>query len=96
MAKPEAVLIYVGTLAAGCGSSTPAYCTDASQLKTSVGNLGNVDVAKNADRDHLGEGPACGDRGHRGRVLGRPGEELGERAAERHLRELPVTGARSR
>ena len=33
-------------LAAGCGSSTPAYCTDASQLKTSVGNLGNVDVAK--------------------------------------------------
>jgi hypothetical protein len=25
----------------------PAYCTDASQLKTSVNNLGNVNVAKN-------------------------------------------------
>ena len=34
-------------LAAGCSSSTPAYCTDAANLKTSVSNLGNVDVAKN-------------------------------------------------
>ena len=35
-------------LAAGCtSSSTPAYCTDAASLKTSVSNLGNVDVAKN-------------------------------------------------
>jgi hypothetical protein len=32
--------------AAGC-SSKPAYCTDADQLKTSVQDLGNVDVAKN-------------------------------------------------
>jgi len=42
---PAAVLV-LATLAAGC-SSKPAYCTDASQLKTSVDNLGNVDVAKN-------------------------------------------------
>ena len=28
-------------------SSKPAYCTDAANLKTSVGNLGNVDVATN-------------------------------------------------
>ena len=34
-------------LAAGCSSSTPAYCTAAANLKTSVSNLGNVDVAKN-------------------------------------------------
>ena len=34
-------------LAAGCSSSTPAYCTAAANLKTSVTNLGNVDVAKN-------------------------------------------------
>ena len=34
-------------LAAGCSSSTPAYCTDAANLKTSVSDLGNVDVAKN-------------------------------------------------
>jgi hypothetical protein len=33
-------------LAAGC-SSKPAYCADAGQLKTSVQNLGNVDVATN-------------------------------------------------
>jgi hypothetical protein len=43
-----AVLILVlSGLAAGCSSSKPAYCTDADQLKTSVQNLGNVDVAKN-------------------------------------------------
>ena len=30
-----------------CSSSPPAYCTAASQLKTSVHNLGNVNVAKN-------------------------------------------------
>ena len=34
-------------LAAGCSSSTPAYCTAAANLKTSVSDLGNVDVAKN-------------------------------------------------
>ncbi len=33
-------------LAAGC-SSKPAYCTDAANLKTSVSNLGNVNVATN-------------------------------------------------
>ena len=43
---PAAVLVLSG-LAAGCSSSTPAYCTDAANLKTSVSNLGNVDVAKN-------------------------------------------------
>ena len=45
---PAAVVILVlSGLAAGCSSSKPAYCTDASQLKTSVQDLGNVDVAKN-------------------------------------------------
>ena len=45
---PAAVVILVSPgLAAGCSSSKPAYCTDASQLKTSVQDLGNVDVAKN-------------------------------------------------
>jgi hypothetical protein len=34
-------------MAAGCSSSKPAYCTDAANLKTSVQNLGNADVAKN-------------------------------------------------
>ena len=34
-------------LAAGCSSSAPAYCTAAANLKTSVSNLGTVDVAKN-------------------------------------------------
>ena len=46
---PAAVLVLSG-LAAGCsssGSSKPAYCTAASQLKTSVHNLGNVNVAQN-------------------------------------------------
>ena len=43
---PAAVLVLSG-LAAGCSSSKPAYCTDAANLKTSVSNLGNVDVAKN-------------------------------------------------
>ena len=43
---PAAVLILAG-LAAGCSSSKPAYCTDAANLKTSVQNLGNADVAKN-------------------------------------------------
>ena len=42
---PAAVLVASG-LATGC-SRTPAYCTAASNLKTSVSNLGNVDVAKN-------------------------------------------------
>jgi prophage DNA circulation protein len=45
---PVGVLVLaLSGLAAGCGSSAPAYCTDASQLKTSVQDLGNVDVAKN-------------------------------------------------
>jgi len=47
---PAAVMVLaLSGLAAGCSSSSskPAYCTDASQLKTSVQNLGNVDVAKN-------------------------------------------------
>jgi len=47
---PAAVVVLVlSGLAAGysSSSSTPAYCADASQLKTSVDNLGNVDVAKN-------------------------------------------------
>ena len=43
---PAAVLVLSG-LAAGCSSSKPAYCTDAANLKTSVSNLGNVDVATN-------------------------------------------------
>jgi hypothetical protein len=43
---PVAALILAG-LSAGCSSSKPAYCTAASQLKTSVQNLGDVDVAKN-------------------------------------------------
>ena len=45
MLLPAVVLVLSG-LAAGC-SSTPAYCTDATNLKTSVSNLSNVDVAKN-------------------------------------------------
>lgn len=44
---PAAIVILSGLMAAGCSSSKPAYCTDAANLKTSVQNLGNVDVAKN-------------------------------------------------
>ena len=43
---PTAVLSLSG-LAAGCSSRPPAYCTAAANLKTSVSNLGNVDVATN-------------------------------------------------
>jgi hypothetical protein len=43
---PAVVLVLSG-LTAGCGSSTPAYCTAGSQLKTSIHDLGNVDVTKN-------------------------------------------------
>ena len=43
---PTAVLSLPG-LAAGCSSRPPAYCTAAANLKTSVSNLGNVDVATN-------------------------------------------------
>jgi hypothetical protein len=44
---PAAVLpLVLSGLAAGC-SSTPSYCTAATNLKTSVSNLGDVDVAKN-------------------------------------------------
>jgi hypothetical protein len=47
LAAAIVVLVLPG-LAAGCSSSsTPAYCTDAANLKTSVSNLGNADVAKN-------------------------------------------------
>jgi hypothetical protein len=34
-------------LLTGCGASTPAYCSAASGLKTSVQNLDKVDVRKN-------------------------------------------------
>ena len=44
---PVGVLVLSGLMAAGCSSSKPAYCTDAANLKTSVSNLGNVDVATN-------------------------------------------------
>jgi hypothetical protein len=40
---PAAVLVLAG-LAAGCSSSKPAYCADASQLKTSVQDLGNINI----------------------------------------------------
>jgi hypothetical protein len=40
---PATALVLV-TLAAGCSSSKPAYCTDAEQLKTSVQDLGNVNI----------------------------------------------------
>ena len=44
---PVAILA-ISAMAAGCSkSSKPAYCTDASQLKSSVSALGDVDVAKN-------------------------------------------------
>jgi hypothetical protein len=43
---PVAALVLSG-LATGCSSSKPAYCTAATDLKTSVSNLSNVDVAKN-------------------------------------------------
>ena len=45
-AVPVLALVLSG-LAAGCSSSKPAYCTDATNLKTSVSNLGKVDVSKN-------------------------------------------------
>jgi outer membrane murein-binding lipoprotein Lpp len=44
---PAAVLVLSGLMAAGCSSSKPAYCADADQLKTSVQNLGNIDIATN-------------------------------------------------
>jgi hypothetical protein len=40
---PAAALV-LAALAAGCSSSKPAYCADASQLKTSVNDLGNVTI----------------------------------------------------
>jgi prophage DNA circulation protein len=43
---PATILVLSG-LTAGCSSSKPAYCTDAANLKTSVSNLGNVNVATN-------------------------------------------------
>jgi hypothetical protein len=39
-----AAALALTLLAAGCGSSKPAYCADASQLKTSVNDLGNVTI----------------------------------------------------
>ena len=45
---PAAVLpLALSGLAAGCSRHAPAYCTDATNLKTSVSNLSNGDVAKN-------------------------------------------------
>ncbi len=46
LAAAVSALVLSG-LAAGCSSNTPAYCTAAANLKTSVNNLGHVDVAKN-------------------------------------------------
>ena len=43
---PTAVLSLSG-LAAGCSSRPQAYCAAAANLKTSVSNLGSVDVATN-------------------------------------------------
>jgi uncharacterized protein YbaP (TraB family) len=40
---PAAVLVLSG-VAAGCSSSKPAYCTAASQLMTSVHDLGSITV----------------------------------------------------
>lgn len=40
---PAAVLVLSG-LATACSSSKPAYCTAASQLKTSVHNLGDITI----------------------------------------------------
>ena len=39
-----AAVLVLATLATGCSSSKPAYCTAASQLKTSVHDLGNITV----------------------------------------------------
>ena len=39
-----AAVLALSGLAAGCSSSKPAYCTAASQLKTSVHNLGNITI----------------------------------------------------
>ena len=44
---PAVAILVLSGLAAGCSSSKPAYCTAATSLKTSVSNLGNVDVGKN-------------------------------------------------
>jgi hypothetical protein len=43
---PAAIVVLSG-LATGCSSSKPAYCADAANLKTSVSNLGDVNVATN-------------------------------------------------
>jgi len=46
--RPGAVLVLaLAGLAVGCSSPPPAYCTAGTNLKNSVHNLGNVDVAKN-------------------------------------------------
>jgi hypothetical protein len=39
-----ALVLALSGLAAGCSSSKPAYCTAADQLKTSVNDLGNVNI----------------------------------------------------
>ena len=44
---PAAAALVLSGLAAGCSSSKPAYCTAADQLKTSVQDLGNVNVVQN-------------------------------------------------
>ena len=39
-----AAVLVLATLAAGCSGSKPAYCTAADQLRTSVHDLGNVNI----------------------------------------------------
>jgi hypothetical protein len=42
-----APILVLSVLLTGCGGNTPAYCSAASGLKTSVQDLEKVDVAKN-------------------------------------------------
>ncbi len=44
---PLAAVLLVSGFSAGCGSSKPAYCTAASELKTSVHNLANMTINVN-------------------------------------------------
>ncbi len=39
--------LSVSLLVTGCGNSTPAYCTDADKLKSSLQQMGKVDISKN-------------------------------------------------
>ncbi len=47
MQLPAATALVLSGLAAGCSSSPPAYCTAATNLKTSVHNLGDINVGTN-------------------------------------------------